>query len=472
MVPHPLHDHRSRKQSDAAYAEHLSGSNECCLRLLFWYTVLLLIAFSAAVIYIIIPTLAAFVTRLPHLSTHIIGGISWCWDAPHACWDAIMLEEAFRPTTAVIFDVGHEIQALLDLYTPFLSPDTPLLARPCRFLPHVGYPTEATSIRPDAAITIPDVEPMNDPEAWIFPSTRREILAICTSLAHSSPDRRIVLELMCPELLRRLYSAAEKHHSIAVSLAGPNTNGLWLRKLDVKFLWLLSDLDAITGPSSPHVTLLAAPDGTTQPTDSAAEDLMMSMRWSTAKALDRYLARQGPWQSVNKIIRSTLLSLQQDCIDIIVHLNILFPIGITKPGNDIHNQITAYRTDRSSTCRIWQGPRAGDSNEVGTGPPGQPEGLTRVSPFAEHIDSIISAIGDALAALDTMENGLLRLRRSLALMTSGQWSTKEIVDGVRVITRFELPAPWIISRSIVERLDRMMADVLVLQGAWTPPTYT
>lgn len=308
-------------------------------------------------------------------------------------------------TNTVTLAVHRDIESLLDGYGPLLRADTPLLQGPQRTEGHAA----------------------NDAESWVLPSTAGRVSPACARLLHRSHDCQPSLEDACRRLTRNLMPAAENHRRVARSLAGPQTAGLWLSHVQAPLLglvWRLDEIDAeprrLTVPGSDDA-------GPQQATDGAADH---DPRRRTAMLMREYVDRQSdPQRSANGEIRRALLSLREKCASIAADIRLISDASAS-----------------DGAC-VW----------------------AELSPLAGQVEQLVSAVDDNLAALDAADDALLRLGRWLKRMPSGYLDADEVVGGSVVRTRFELPAPSVISRAVAARLERMRDDASALQQGWIAP---
>lgn len=349
---------------------------------------------------------------------------------PH--WDAFFLGRnsgnegiqnvvsRYVTTQYVTLAVDDQINSIIDLYTPFLCPDTPLLKLGTGTL---GLPDEHTGTR-RARLGGPE----DTTEAWNLALTRKRVTEICFSPLMDGSDLHSEPAQVCTALQERLSSAREKQADVAHSLASPHTIVLWLHQVHSKFLGLFSALQGMS--AEPEMTA-----------GSAAVEAADEAKQRTADVLYRHLDEGGPWHSINKKIRGQLLPLRQDCVSIADNLGVLYMhhdqavIGL---GPELHE------SEQSSAVGLF---------------------IPKPIPIA-HIESMISAIDGYIAALDAVDNGLLQLRTLIAETASTGWEIEELVNGTPVRVLFRLPAPQAILRSVFGRLEKMMADASALQEIW------
>lgn len=315
-------------------------------------------------------------------------------------------------TQHVTLAVDDQISSIIDLYTPFLCPDTPLLKLGTGTL---GLPDELTGTR-RARLGGPE----DTMEAWNLALTRKRVTEICFSPLMDGSDLHSEPAQVCTALQKRLSSAREKQADVAHSLASPHTIVLWLHQVHFKFLGLFSALQGMS--AEPEVAAGSA-------------------KQRTADALCRHMAEGGPWHSINKKIRGQLLLLRQDCVSIAENLGVLYlhhDQAVVDPGPELHD------SELSSAVGLF---------------------VPKPIPIA-HIESMISAIDTCIAALDAVDNGLLQLRTLIATTASTGWEIEELINGAPVRVLFGLPAPQAILSSVIGRLGKMMADASELQEMW------
>lgn len=315
----------------------------------------------------------------------------------------VVTTTAPTPTQTVTLAVGQQIGSVLDLYSPLLSATSPLLGPHCTAGPVGGGPDGGLDGLHVGSV---EAEAEAEAEGWVFRSLRREVWAVCTLPSRCGLGPVVDLPDVCNGLLRWLWRAGERHYEIADSLAGPHRDGLWVSKIGFSFLDFLARLDAAA--AGPPARDEAAGGGLGSP---------------TARALRLLVAERGPWQSLNGVIRDDLLSLRGDCVRVVEALELL-----------------------SQACT----PGPGHSTAFGAA-------LGRASGFVPHIRHMISAVDEYVAALDSVEGGIMALRTVLDIMASGGWRSEERVDGEDRRVLFRLPPPWDISRSVGGQLGRMGA---------------
>ncbi|KAG8163136.1 hypothetical protein KVR01_007614 [Diaporthe batatas] len=310
-------------------------------------------------------------------------------------------------TTTVTLAIQHDIEAALDGYGPLLRADTPLLQRP--------YDTEGGAA--------------NDAESWVLPTAAGKISPVCEQLLYHSHDCQPGPEDACQRLTRNLRSAAEDHRRVARSLAGPRTGGLWLSHVEAPLLGLLWSLDN-TG-AAPRRLEVTGPDGDGPQHATAADDGADGGQMEvTAMLMRGYVKSQrDPQRSTNGKIRRALLPLREKCASIVADIRLI-------SGQDASD----------GAC-----------------------GWAELSPLAGQVQQVVSAADDILAALDAVDGVLLRLDRLLERMPRGYLEVDEVAGGTVVRTRFELPPPAVMSRSVAARLGRMREDASALQQGWVPP---
>ncbi|KAI3391285.1 hypothetical protein diail_7644 [Diaporthe ilicicola] len=362
----------------------------------------------------------------PHLPAHVA-------DTALRCWDAFSLGRAdsrFVATRHVTLAIDDQINSLIDLYAPLMSTSTPLLKFGIGLYGLADEDTGTSRARLGG--------PEDNLEEWNLVLTRKRAMEICFSPLMEGSEIHSDPADVCNALQRRLFSAREKQSDVAHSLASPHTVVLWLHHVSFKFLRLFYTLQAIS--ERPELDTSNHIDGSGTTDHAATDHAAVEMRSRTAKALYEHVDEGGPWQSVNKKIRATLLLLRQDCEDIADNLEKLYLY---------YDQAV-----------ISLGRRDGErSSSVG---PFMPKPV----PLA-HIVSMISAIDDCVAVVDAVDEGLLQLRTLLSSMKRSKWETEELIDGVRVRTHFGLPAPQAILESVFKRLRRMIVEASELQEAWS-----
>lgn len=345
---------------------------------------------------------------ISHLPQGLADAIGRCRGGPRACITAAIRPPARVTEKTVTLAVHRDIEALLDGYGPFLRADTALLRGP--------YQTEGQAA--------------NDDESWVLPATAGKVGPACAQLLHHSHGCQPSLGDACRRLTHNLTFAAEDHRRAARSLAGPRADGLWLYRVEGPLLglvWSLENMDAprqlaVPGPDAAGPRRAAADD------DGLAGDETGRM---TAQIVGDYVSRQrDPWRSANSIIRRPLLSLREKCASIAADMRLLSDPG--GPGG---------------ACR-W----------------------AELSPLVGPVEELVSAVDDDLAALDAVDDALLRLGWWLERMPGGRLDVDDVVGDTVVRTRFVLPAPAVISRSVAARLERMRDDASALQRAWIAPT--
>lgn len=324
-----------------------------------------------------------------------------------------VLDDAPPPTKTVTLAVGQQIGSILDLYSPLLSATSPLLGPYCT-----------------AGASCGAGEADLDAEGWVFRSLRREVWEICTLRSQCGLGPVVKFSDVCKGLLRWLWRAEEKHYEIADSLVGQHRDGLWVNRIGLSFLDFLAGLEAAAAHQ--HITLHRGPGGDLLAEPAPEEAAARGVGTRTAQALRLLVAERGRWQSLNGIIRHDLQSLRGNCVQIVEALELL-----------------------SQAC--MPGPAIG--------PPGESRNslafamtLGRASGFIPHIKRMISAVEEDIAALDDVEEGMMALRTILDVMANGGWRSEEQIDGEKWTILFRLPPPWVISRSVGERLGRMGAD--------------
>lgn len=322
-----------------------------------------------------------------------------------------VLDDVPPPTKTVTLAVDRQIGSILDLYSPLLGADSPLLGPHCTAGASCGV-GEADS----------------DSEGWVLRSLRSEAWTVCTLRSQCGLGPVISFSDMCKGLLRWLWRAEEKHYEIAGSLAGPHGDGLWVSKIGFSFLDFLAGLEAAA--AQPRITLHRGTDGNVLAGPTPDETATDTLDARTRRTLRLLVAERGPWQSLNGVIRRDLLSLRGDCVQIVEALELL-----------------------SQACIPAGGPPGGSKYSLAFGTT-----LGRASGFIPHVRHMISAVDDGVAALDAVDGGIMALRTILDIMTKGGWSSGEHIGGEDWRILFRLPPPWDISRSVGERLERMGAD--------------
>lgn len=316
------------------------------------------------------------------------------------------------PTKTITLAVDRQIGSILDLYSPLLGADSPLLGPHCTAAASCGV-GEADS----------------EVEGWVLGSLRSEAWTVCTLRSQCGLGPVVSFSDMCKGLLRWLWRAEEKHYEIADSLAGPHRDGLWVSKIGFSFLDFLAGLEAAS--AQPRITLRRATDGNMlagPAPDGTATEILDTM---TSRALRLLVAERGPWKSLNGVIRHDLLSLRGNCVQIVEALELLSQACIPGPAG---------------------GPPGGSKYPLALS-----AALGRASGFIPRVKHMISAVDDGVAALDAVDGGIMALRTILDIMTKGGWSSEEHIDGEHWTILFRLPPPWDISRSVGERLERMGA---------------
>lgn len=308
-------------------------------------------------------------------------------------------------TRTVSLAIHHDIEALLDGYGPFLRADTPLL--------------------PDHA----EGQAADDDESWVLPTTAGKVSPACDQLLYHSHDCQPSLEDACRRLMHNLIFAAEDHRRVARSLAGPRTEGLWLSRVEGPLLGLVWSLDNMDVPRQLTVPDLdaAGRQRATADTDGVVGDDTGRI---TAELVGDYVdGQRDPRRSANSVIRRPLLSLRDKCASIAADMRLL-----SEPNG-----------------------------------PGGACGWAELSTLLGPVEQLVSAADDDLAALDAVDDALLRLGWWLEHMPGGHLDVDNIVGGVVVRTRFVLAAPAVISRSVAARLERMRDDASALQRGWIAP---
>lgn len=310
-------------------------------------------------------------------------------------------------TRTVTLAIQHHIDAVLDGYGPLLRADTPLLPRPH----HKGDDTA------------------NDAESWVLPATAGKVGPICEKLLYHSHNCQPGPEAACRRLMHNLMSAAEDHRRVARSLAGPRTEGLWLSHAEAPLLGLLWSLNN-TEAAPRRLNVPDSDSGEPQLATTAAHRADDGQIEVTAMLMKGYISSQrDPKRSTNGEIRRVLLPLRKQCASIAADIRLISGDGAS-----------------DGAC-----------------------GWAELSPLAGQVEQLVSASNDILAALDAVDNALLGLARWLDRMPHGYFEVDEVAGGTVVRTRFELPPPDMISRSVAARLGRMRVDASALQQAWAAP---
>ncbi|KAH8763074.1 hypothetical protein F5883DRAFT_716106 [Diaporthe sp. PMI_573] len=375
--------------------------------------------YRAALLAILACTIIVYIT--PHLPANVV-------DTALRYWNAVALGRysggggtrsdvsLFVTTQHITLPIDDQINSIIDLYTPFLCPDTPLLKL---------EPDTFSLVDEDMGTTRATlVSPEDNADEWHLPLTIKRVAEICFSRLMRGSDLHSDPAQVCTALQERLSIARERHHRVAQYLASPHTIVLWLHKVRWRFLRLFYALE----------------DMSAEPEMAAAGAAADEEKQRTADLLYRHVGEGAPWHSLNKEIRETLLQLRQDFVSIAGNLVVLYS-----------------HYDRAITSLPQQEGR-------------QPSAVGLFVPEhvpVAHMRLMISAIDGDVAALDAVDDGLLQLRTLLAATASAGWKTEELIDGARVTVLFGLPAPRAILRSVNERLEKMMADASELQETWS-----
>lgn len=365
-----------------------------------------------------------------NLPTHV-------FDTARRCWDAFAQGRAgaggetqsgvslFVTTQNSTLAVDDRINSLIDLYAPFLSPDSPLLKLGNQSL---AFPDVNTSTM-RAWLGGPE----DDVEGWSLPRTHKRVIDICYSPLMDGSG--LEYEQVLDALWIKLSSAYEKQNEVAGSLASRHTVVLWLYRVRMKFLGLFIDLHNVA--EVPNVSPAAY---YTEGNSATAKAAANKKKKEIADALCRHAEEGGPWHSINKEIRRTLLRLRQDCVSISNQLGELY----------LHyDRVVVGLGQRED----------GKSTTVGLYKP-------KPAPVV-HIELMISAIDNYVAALDAVDDGLLQFRTLLADLARNGWKTEELRDGAPVRVLYDLPTPQDILESVYKRLERLVDDYSYLQHMWS-----
>lgn len=284
---------------------------------------------------------------------------------------------AVLTTRQTVFPVHDQINSLIDMYAPFWNSCSPLL--------ELG---ETRRVHPDGDVWWitedlggPGGNP--DPERWDLVLTGQKALEICLSPLMGSRVSRngraaARLPRLCETLQIRLAHTRAAQAHIASLLAGPPGSTLWLDRVQYRFFGLFYTLESISadGGVSANASVL--------PEFAANEE-----RRRTAGALHRHIAEGGPWHSINKQMRRTLLQFRQNCSSIAGYLETLYE-------HYDESIIDLAGLGRDAASR-----------------PGALELFPPIHAPVMHIESMISAVDSYIAALDTVGK-----RRTFPLATT------------------------------------------------------